>query len=133
LRLRGRRCAPGADRPDRLIRENDLAKVSAQHTNDSAKLSHDDAFSLPGIALGKRFADTNDWRDARTKRRFRLLRYLDVALTMNLAPFRMTDDRVTAAELDQHAGRNVAGKCPGRIRAHILPTPSDRRTGKRRL
>src|SRR5437016_37441 len=107
LGLCGRRRPPGADRPDRLIRENDLREVGAERFNDGAKLPHDDGFSLPRIALGERFADTSDWRDPRAKRRLRLLCYLDVALAMNMPPFRMADDRVTTAELDQHAGRNV--------------------------
>ena len=80
----------------------------------------------PGFALLQRLADAQDRREPAAARGGELRRHLRVGLAVELAPLRMADDRVAAAELREHRRRHFAGVRALRVLADVLRAPGDR-------
>ena len=77
-----------------------------------------------GVALCQRLADAQDRRQARALRRGELRRHQRVGLAVELAPLRMPDDHVAAAELRQHRRRDFAGIGALRVLARRSARPT---------
>jgi hypothetical protein len=92
LRLLGRGGLAGADRPDRFVRDDDLADAVAVDVDDGGQLALHHFLGLPGFALGQRLADADDRRDAVRQRRLGLLGHQRVALAVVLAALGVADD-----------------------------------------
>ncbi len=115
LRLLRRRGLAGADGPDGLVGDDDLADAVAVDVDHGGQLALDDFFGLPGFALCQRFADADDGRDAVRQRGGGLGGHQLVGLAVVLAALRMADDGVAHAEVLQHGRRLLAGE--GALRA----------------
>ena len=64
LRLVRRRGLAGADRPDRLVGDDDAVDARRRALEHRAELALDDRLGLPRLALGQRLADADDRRQA---------------------------------------------------------------------
>ena len=100
---------PGADRPDRLVGDDDglarrLGRQRAPH------LPNDHRGLLARLALGVGFADADDRRQAGLQRRLRLRADERVGLAMTGPALGMADDDVARAGVLEHRRGNVAGE-----------------------
>src|SRR5690606_35287490 len=99
LRLLRRRGLAGADGPDRLVSHYRIRKRrdarGGQHRLD---LTLDDRIGSAGLPLLERFADAQDRRQPGGLRGLELRRDDLVGVAEETAAFRMTDDRMRAAD-----------------------------------
>ena len=131
-----RRRPPGADRPHRLVGDDDRAAASAAARPHGVELpQHDRLRSLPASRSAQRFADARDRRQPRRQRR--CAPSADDRRSVSpkiLRGARVTDDRVAAAEFDQHRRRHFAGDTrPPACSLTSSRAPRDRRARERRL
>ena len=129
--LRGRGAA-GADRPDRLVGDHELAArasgtsarlpASCPATTSIVRPASRSSSDSPTQTIGAMFA---------AEQRRGLVRHVRVALAVERAPLAVADDRIAAAELGQHAGRDLAGERALRLRVHVLRREGHVRAGER--
>ena len=127
LGLLGRRHPPGADRPDRLVRDHDLAELLGRRR--LARSSWTWWRSLrsvsPRLALLLGLAHAQDRHQAGRERRRDLQRERPVGLAEQLAALGVAEDHAVDAELDQHRRRDLAGEgALGRRGACSARTPA---------
>src|SRR5205085_6715277 len=91
---------------------------------------HDfDRFS--GLTLMLRFTDAEDRGQTRSPRGGDLVANLGVGFPMPLAPLRMPEDHVTAPEIGQHLGADVAGVGTLWRTVAVLPAERDPASGQK--
>jgi hypothetical protein len=97
-RLRGRGIAAGADRPHRLIRDDELDELFGCDAVESvANLPIEHGERLVALALIERFADADDRREAAGKRSTDLPIHGGVRFPEQRAPLGVADDDVFGA------------------------------------
>src|ERR1700685_2830950 len=124
----GRRHA-GADRPDRLIGDDEIGKSSRQR---AVELRAHHRVGLAGIALGARFADADDGKQARAPRRQRLGAHHGIGLAVIMPTLGMADDDGTGAGVLEHFGGNIAGIGAGRFGMAVLAADGGARAAPRK-
>ena len=105
LRELRRRGLAGADRPDRLVRDDEVL-VALEHRDLAAQ----NVLRLPRLALGLGLADARDHRQAGVERGACAPGDGLVRLAEVLPPLGVADDRAVDAELAQHRRRHLAGE-----------------------
>src|SRR3546814_48602 len=109
LRDVGRRGgAACADRPDRLVGDDEAARLHA-HGDGALHLARDHRQGLLGVALLLGLADADDGHQPGAERRLGLGAHLRIGLVVVGAPLGMADDDVAAADVAQHPRGGVAG------------------------
>ena len=103
LGLFGRRRLAGPDRPDRLVGNDGRGKCRYAVTFDRrCELLVDHLLGAVGFAFLERLADAENRHQPAAERRGHFFRDLGAALSVQRAPFRVADDRVSAAHVMQH-------------------------------
>ena len=121
----GRRGLAGADRPDRLVGDDEVV-LGLEHRD----LATQDVLGLPRLALGLGLAHAGDHGQARIERRAGTLRDALVGLAEELASLRVADDRAVDPELAQHRRGDLAGERALRLPVHVLRGDRDVRAGQ---
>jgi peptidyl-prolyl cis-trans isomerase D len=111
--------AAGADRPDRLIGNNQLG-LGAQLGDRAGELGRDSLDMAPRRALLLALADAHNRLQPGGKRGLGLGLDDGIALALVGAPLGMADDRQARAGFEQHRGRDIAGMGTGGICVAIL-------------
>ena len=105
----GRGGLAGADRPDRLVGDHDVRRAVHRHEREALlDLRADDRKRLAGLALLVGFAAADDRSNAGVEQRFGLPGHECVVFTEECAALAVADDRVAAAQFDQHRWRDLA-------------------------
>ena len=117
----GRGRPAGPDGPDRLVRDDE--RLGRRIVAKRLELAREDLVRLSRVALLGRLADAVDRDEARLAAAGDLLREHRTVLAEEPAPFRVADDRVAAARVRGHGGRDLAGDTP--------PPSRRRRSGTR--
>src|SRR5580704_6843517 len=123
----GRRHA-GADRPDRLIGDDEIRKPIRQR---AVELRAHDRLGLAGIAFGARLADTDDGEEAGAARRQRLGAHHGIGLAVIVPALGMADDDGAGAGIFEHFGGDIARIGAGRLGVAVLAADGDARTARR--
>ena len=117
--LRGRRRAPGADRPDGFIGDDEVVGIGARRQR-ADQLRGNDLDRAVLVALGERLAYAQDRGHPRLQHGGGLRLHDRVRLGVLGAPFGMADDDEAAAGILQHVRRHVAGESPRRLGVAVL-------------
>ncbi len=115
LRHFGRRRAAGADRPDRLVRDDE-----ALMRRKRRDLPPEDTLHLARLALALGLAHTSDHGQPRLERGLGPQPDGLVRLAEVLPPLRVTDDRPLHTELEQHRRGHLAGESPLELPVDVL-------------
>ena len=119
----GRRRLAGADRPDRLVGDDEVV-LGLEHPH----LPAEDVLGLARLALGLGLADARDDGQARVQRCTRSPRDAFVRLAEELAALRVADDGAVHAQLAEHLRRDLAGEGALRLPVHVLGGNGDVRS-----
>src|SRR5262249_39375825 len=120
---------PGADRPYRLVSDNDMGKRGiGQPAQPVTNLSAHHINGPSGIAFREGFPHTYDCFQSAAYRGKRLLFDGFVGLPEMLAALRVANDRIGASCLDKHPDGNLAGKSAFFFPMYILSRDCDTRT-----
>ncbi len=132
LGLLGGRDLAGPDRPDRLVRDHDLAEpLGLDPGQILLDLVAELALGVAGLALLLGLADAQDRHEAGRERRRDLQLERPVGLAEQLAPLGVAEDHAVDADLDQHRRRHLAGeRALGRL-VHVLRVDLDPRAARR--
>ena len=126
LRHLGSRGLPGADCPDRLVRDHQVV-VGLEH----ADLAAEDVVRLARLAFRERLADARDHVQPALERRMTAPRDRLVGLAEVLAPLRVADERAVGAELPEHQRGDLTGERAFALPVAVLGEDTDLRTGER--
>src|SRR5690349_24279770 len=127
LRLFGCRGLARANRPHRLVRDHAFVQRLPAYTScDRTELPLYHALRLSCLALLQRLTDAQDRSQPCGNRRLILRGDRCIILTEQGAPLRMADDHVSASEVTQHGGGNLAGVSPFGMLTHVLRAPAHR-------
>ena len=119
-----RRGQPGADRPDRLVGDDEIGRAR-RLGNRAAQLPADDGERLARLALALRLADADDGGKPGAMGGRGLGADLGVLLAVVLAALGMADDREGRPGIGEHLGGDVAGEGAGFLGVAILPADRD--------
>ena len=123
LDLVGRCIAAGADRPHRLVGDDDRRQVVSGNPGERPEdLLGDDRLGPPRLPLLERFPDADDRRQPRGEDRFDLGVDRRVGLPEQRPPLRVPQNAVAAADVAEHAGGHLAGEGPAFLVVGILAT-----------
>src|SRR5438876_5752905 len=121
LGLGGSGGAAGADGPHRLVGDEDAAGlVEGEGTQRALELPLHDLQGPVGLALGQRLADADDGRQALIDSRPHLSRHHLLALAEDMAPLRVAEDHVAAADVLQHQRGDLAREGALALPVHVL-------------
>jgi hypothetical protein len=121
-----RRRQPGADRPHRLVGDDQVVGVGTIRQRGLGLLVHD-VEGLLAFALVLGFADADDGGEPRAPGSAGLAVHLDIGLEMVLPALGMADDDGDRAGVGEHLGGKIAGEGAGRLGMAILRADRDRR------
>ena len=117
--------AAGADRPHRLVRDDEVLVLL-----EDGDLPPEHGFCLLALALLLELADAGDHEHAGLEGGGRAPRDRLVGLAEALPSLGVADDRAVHAELFQHRRGDLAGVRAVRIPVHVLRRDSDFRPGE---
>ena len=130
VRLLGGRGLAGADRPDRLVGDDDVGEAARPRPATGRRRSGGAAtgsVSSP-LALGLGLADAEDRQQPRRQRRRHLAGERLVGLAEELPPLGVAEDDRLGAGVEQHRRRDLSGEGAGVLEVHVL-----RRRRRRRI
>ena len=111
----------GADRPDRLVGDRDLAEPLGRHLGEALlDLVAQLALGVALLALGLGLADAEDRREAGGERRRDLERQRLVGLGEQLAALRVPEHHAVDIQLGEHRRGDLAGEGPVLGLVHVL-------------
>ena len=120
-RLRRRRVAPGADRPDGLVGNHQLTDLLRRQVIQALlDLTVEHLERLVALALVQRLADAGDRRQAGGKRRVHLPVHHRIGLAEQRPPLGVADDDVLGAGFADHRTADLAGERPLALPVKIL-------------
>src|SRR5690606_26776968 len=126
LGLLRRRGLPRSDGPHGLVCDDQVIRVADDNILQSPrKLTADDLFLAPGLALVERLADAQDRAQLIAERRLDLPMDQLVAFLKVLAPLGVTDDHVATPNGAEHRCGDLSGECPRFLVVDILRTQID--------
>jgi peptidyl-prolyl cis-trans isomerase D len=123
------RGAAGADRPDRLVGDDEAVERRAIRQR-ALELAGNGCDRVPGVALGQRLADAEDRHEADALRREDLGADLGIGLAVPPATLGMSEDDIGAAGIGQHFGADVAGIGALRLGMAVLAAERDAAAGE---
>ena len=123
------RGAAGADRPDRLVGDDEPVRGGVAGDR-AGELRADAAEGLAGVALGLGLADADDGEEAGPPGRGGLARDERVVSPWSAAALGMADDHRDRAGVRQHLGGDVAGMGAGGLRVTVLAAEREAAAGE---
>ena len=131
LGLLGRGHQPGADGPDRLIGDDDVAQARAVELLEALlHLVAQLALGVAGLALVLGLADAEDRLQAGVERGRDLLRQRAVGLVVVLAALGVAEHDAVDVELGEHRRRDLAREGAGGRLVHVLRVDLDARAAR---
>ena len=114
-------CATGADRPDRLVGDDDASQAARIDRGQvGLELALEHGLGLAGVALLLDLADAEDRLQAGEQRRWDLARQRLVGLAEVAATLGVAEEDSLDAGLDQHRRRDLAGEGARAVLVHVL-------------
>src|SRR5438094_1659010 len=126
LRLLGRGHLPRPDRPDRLVRDDDVGEpVRRDLAQPLLDLVAQLALGVARLALVLGLTDTEDRHQPGRERGRDLVRERAVGLVEVLAALGVAEHDTVDPQLDEHRRRDLAGERAARLLVHVLRVDGD--------